>query len=1010
MRSGGARIRSVVWRRPAAASSRASGGVRWLLLWVPCAIAGAGLVAGPGVLAQEPAFTGALTTITLPGGVRAALAALRDPTRPDRGHFLLELVRRSYRTPIGASDPHDPMVRSLITHLDAATAAADPAMSDTLPLPLTADLWISAVFGGRETPGTLARGILGSRNASLLYFGLVGLDDATRAWLEAHPAFVTELATQHASTFVLAAPGLRISDGALQVPGGPRAAGAWEALVGRPIAQPVDFIRALLTEREGMLAYYFGALAQLSPAQLTFILDLDAADPAARVGAARRLQAVFERIASGWSIGTRTFWRPALDPALLVSDLPVDESGRPRLPGTRQFWDAVFGDEPRWPADAPGARPATAPQRTGETAVDFAWLADRVFQGDISELRRRYNQVLFAARTLPPDVGAGRADAVAAVRTFASFPALAAALERAQSPLGVYGTAARRAAKLSQIDDDARAIRGITQFQGLVALIMRAGSKGSLTSEAVASHVTAVSAIDVDGKGNYDGRIVRWIDEQLSLRTGSTNGAQQAVPAEASIGPVEDALVALLAGPSDRNAPVLEWEGTRYRLDLSHAEVVRLVRLLGEEPRPYLSSARTLVRVSDALEKPSLTRAAVADEVRELEPVAARVGWTDEDEEAGRSPASARYHALLAQLRGLRGGGSLGSASKMAPALRELADELAARGLLEMTYAAALGQPERAWVSAADSSRRHEFGLRTGGVRRNAAPWRLPHPGGDTLRGWRVVGALLGLDVRLAEFSLVRLSAKPPPRRPTLNEDQRRVFVESVALVEPRRLTNADREAIVSAIRSGRARLASVRTPAEAAAVADAVGLGPARRSLFPWLLTNDRPAIATFLSPSELVRLGLEDKAVESRLQAWGSSGEARIGCLCLQFPDRRPWEMLTGRWGTGILASGFPDLNLRLAEVLSEMKMPAPLLGPVLASATLDFVNTSTSRDQDDRKGLLEFVQAIDDSRVEQYLALLTNGGPLVPLAEDAAPPTPDGPPKVRLSTADSRSGGAR
>ena len=85
-------------------------------------------------------------------------------------------------------------------------------------------------------------------------------------------------------------------------------------------------------------------------------------------------------------------------------------------------------------------------------------------------------------------------------------------------------------------------------------------------------------------------------------------------------------------------------------------------------------------------------------------------------------------------------------------------------------------------------------------------------------------------------------------------------------------------------------------------------------------------------------------------------------------------------------MFVSTFPDLNLRLAELLAEMQMPASLLGPVLASATLDFVNTAVSRDEDDRRGLTEFVQALDRTRLEQYLALLTTDGPLVPVDETA------------------------
>ena len=62
----------------------------------------------------------------------------------------------------------------------------------------------------------------------------------------------------------------------------------------------------------------------------------------------------------------------------------------------------------------------------------------------------------------------------------------------------------------------------------------------------------------------------------------------------------------------------------------------------------------------------------------------------------------------------------------------------------------------------------------------------------------------------------------------------------------------------------------------------------------------------------------------------------------------------------------------------------MPAVLLGPVLTAATLDFVNSATSRDPDDRRGLVEFVQSLKSDRVELYLALLTTDGPLVPLGD--------------------------
>ena len=299
-------------------------------------------------------------------------------------------------------------------------------------------------------------------------------------------------------------------------------------------------------------------------------------------------------------------------------------------------------------------------------------------------------------------------------------------------------------------------------------------------------------------------------------------------------------------------------------------------------------------------------------------------------------------------------------------------------------------------MSAHDAASRHDFWFKSGSTGRRHGAWRLPSAGGDTRQGWRVVGSLLGLDVRLAEFSLVRLSAKPPPRRPSLNEDHRRVFIEGVALVESRGLTEADREAIVAAMQRGRARVAALRTPQEAIAIADEIGLSAARRNLLPWVLTHEPARLAAFLSPLELFWLGLEQAPLDERFQKWGAPGESRLGCLCLQMTDRRPWEQLAGRWGTGIFASGIPDLNLRLAELLGELGMPASLLGPVLASATLDLINSAVSRDQDDRRGLVEFVQGLSTDRVEQYLALLTSDGPLVAVGDALGPSAQGGGPR--------------
>jgi hypothetical protein len=312
---------------------------------------------------------------------------------------------------------------------------------------------------------------------------------------------------------------------------------------------------------------------------------------------------------------------------------------------------------------------------------------------------------------------------------------------------------------------------------------------------------------------------------------------------------------------------------------------------------------------------------------------------------------------------------------------------------MQLAYAVALGHRERAVISASDAASRHDFGLKAVGFGPRGA-WRLPSAGADRSRDWHATGSLLGLDIRLAEFALIPLSSRPPASRPTVNDGDRRVFVETALLAQPQMFTDGDRDVIVAAFQKARAALRGIRTAADAAALLKDRAMDPARRTLLTWMATHDRDRLESFLSYSDLLRFGLDDDAPRPGLDNWGTSAEPRNGCLCLQLADHSVSESLAGRPESGALATSFPDLNLRLAELLYELRMPASLLAPVLASATLDFITNARSRGHDDRRGLLEFVQGLAPDRVEQYLALLTTDGPLVPVDTGSEPHASDHP----------------
>jgi hypothetical protein len=960
---------------------------------------------------------GALSEMSVPGGLEAALAAIDDRAAPDRSQFLLEFIRRTYDMPVLArSDPRETARQALLARLDlAGRQETGPATSlhaasssngaggaaavspETLPLPLTPALWIAAVFGGRATPQTLLTSIAGSRDASLLYYGLMWLDDETRAWLSTQPQLVTDIAARHATAFAVAAPGLRVSGGAMHVPGGSAAEPAWEALVGRSVRDPGDFTRTLLATGDGRLAYVLGTLAQLTPAQIRFALRLDVSDVPARVAAARRLFAVFDLTA--WNVERRVFWRPPLDPALLIADLSVDERGQPILPGTRAFWMAVLS----------GVDPSSSDNTDAFAAgdgADIGWLCEQIFKGDLGEQRRRSNLVLFASRTVRRITPETARDAVVAVHAAGTYPALVLALERAKlGDLAAFANAARRASRIATIGDGTTASRVHAQFQGVLSLLTRAAIRGRLPPAELARLVSSLSAVEPGKDGEYGGGLLRWLMAYVDshVRTPALNGGALTVRSprdgyhdaivERVAGEMDRAVLRIAAGPVTMPARFVDWEGMRYRLDLASSEATRIARLLGEDHPAYLSAARGLIGIADALAEAGLSRDALRRQSDALAQVAQSVGWEPNGPGASsRSEAPGAYREAASALRRKARDGDVRGAARLAPSLCALADDLLARGLIDVVYAVAMGQPGSSAISAGDAASRHDFA----GRRDRRGPWQLPVRGTGLIpgRSWHMVGSLLGLDIALADFSLMRLSSKPPSRKPTMDDVDRQVMTEAVALAEPAALMDPDRDSVVDTLRNGRIRLAAVLTPAEALAIADEIRLAPSRRTLMAWVAAHDPGRLGAFLSPIELFWLGLDAKPVDARLQPWGGPAEPRLGCLCVQMLDRRPWETLAGRWHLGLLASGLSDLNLRLAELLSDLKMPAPLLAPVLAAATVEFIENATSRDPDDRRGPIEFVQALGVDRVEQYLALLTTDGPLVPIAEGAESGVAPGP----------------
>ena len=141
-------------------------------------------------------------------------------------------------------------VEALVKAANAGQPIAIALRADEVPQPLSADAWTSIVKVPEKLSGSLATAILGDRAASLLYFGLLGTDAATREFFERNTGLLRDIvASDRAAVFAGYAGGIRVAGGRVSVPGGPAAEPLWQDLAGESAGRPDRFI--LRASRQG---------------------------------------------------------------------------------------------------------------------------------------------------------------------------------------------------------------------------------------------------------------------------------------------------------------------------------------------------------------------------------------------------------------------------------------------------------------------------------------------------------------------------------------------------------------------------------------------------------------------------------------------------------------------------------------------------------------------------------------------------------------------------------------
>ena len=926
----------------------------------------------------------------VPGGTAAFAQALGIDPAPDRGRFIYEIARLLYNSPEGRKPSADAYL--LAVHQAAARGRplVDTRPGDLVPVPLTADLWSTAIFHRTVAPRELVAAIVADRSAALLCLGLASLDDGTLAFFADHPQLLERIYERAAPAFAAFSGRLHVQGNRVVPPSGDAAVALWEAVTLEKVTRADRFIQQLLELNDGRLAYLYAVIGELDPPRRAFALGLWMPNATVR---AERFKALTLGVGAYRESHLRTLplGRASYDLLMTLSRVEVGPDGTPVAPAARGFWSRVFSGSDLLDD------PARQLRNIEEEPIDAAWLVDTIGPADVRVRAERLDQLAFGQRLFAGATAAERADVLVAVRALGRYRMLMWTFERIgiRAP-SLFALATRQAARIGALDGR-RGFEAQAQFQGALAIIARMAMVTTLDAPRAQALVEQLVALPLTENGRYAGAVARWLRDDVA-------GAIK--PADTT----ELAVLAAMSGPPSGDGPIarsVTWEGQPYRLDLGTAERQRLRIVREKQEGAPLDVALDLASAARALTAEThapgdveaiLTRLTAADG-----DLPRRIGRDNEDTmPPGVPPASNAREALRKATEELAKdlrNKDLKRAARVAEPLVELSDTLLADVLLSIAYAADVGDPDGTVLLADDVSRRHDFGFNARDAdTRLRLSWAVPRAEVTPGIPWHVSGSLLGLDIGLAPLALRRLNFERVLEAPKLTSNERDTFALSVSLLNPFALRDADRDAIADAIARGQRRIGALRNGGQAAAraaaesafdvIADELTMEGWRRRAVRWMLAHEADRVPSMFSLTEVLALG-GGRAAD--LHAWGMSMMTVQGCVCSRLTPPGRWPTLLGRPPLGLTASAIADLNLHVAIMLKELRLPAAVAKVVLSGAVQDFIDEVKPTDDADWLTLVRAARNATRDRIEDYIAAATAAGPLVPDAGRRVPEQP-------------------
>lgn len=830
-------------------------------------------------------------------------------------------------------------------------------------LPLSTSWWQRQVLHREVPAGALWEVLLTDHAALGVYYGLASAPAPTRAYVAGQPDILDFAYRERPGRFGVHIGHVRINANAVSVPGGPLARAVWEDLVGARISEPARFIRRLLTKDDGRLAVFYSTLDSMDEQHQRFALGFDT--PSFRPGKFDVAHAVYNqwfKVEGTFELPEdRPFRKPVLDPSLLLGQVLLDEHDHLRGPAWTDLWVKAF-DDLELP-DRP--RVATAARLDAD---DLSGLIFRPQQAlDDFRSLERLQTFTFAQRTFVDATPTVAGDLLVALRGFQRFPALHLTLDRAgvRAPW-IHAAAARRAAALSRLSEPDMAFDSLSQMQGGVVLVEAAVRVGSVSPAVGSDLIALLVTIDTDKDGSYGNRIVQWLDRSvLPALTGATAPIEPAT--------IDDALLTALAGARTLLTDRFEFEGQRYTVVPSRAWLARLRALRNAQEVNTIGAIVSVSRSAEVLR--ASTRDALLAGLRERV-----VSWPALLKEP-RPPTKlgdARRLTVKRAIELLDREAARVSKSRNAkvdtrPAgdtVEQLSALLAADALRSLAYALAVGDADSSLFSAGDVSHTHDFGLTVSDVaNRELAVWSLP----GSSESHAVRGALLGLDLALADTAMTSLELSGQPELSTWPLADRGDFIRQVVLFNPFDPRLGELSQVVGRLAEGRRRVAATQDPGSLDQLLYDARVPPLRRALIARAVDEHAShTIASWLSLTELLRLGGADSGAADAL---GASAVQLRACLCLAQPPHLDWSAFEGRAETVTwLSAGSADLLLRLGDALAARHIPATAMAAILPTAARWILDHAHPSHWGDWEALSRYAAAMSDRQIDDLISAAT------------------------------------